>query len=513
MKKIFNRVFLDKLIYIFVLVQPIIVLDYLLNELMKNYGLLVPSTLIQFMGIPLMALITFVILDNEENKIRKFILWAIYGLLIILFAYFHFTISPNLDLNLPLRYQYILTMELKYIFRLVLPFIFIWIVYESNISMSKFDRIVIVYSVFIAGTIFVSNLLGFGLATYGGVTGDNFISWFFSGYDSYLPKQLTSKFFFLEGNTMGAILFMLTPLLYKIYFKTNYSKSILGIIVVQGLAMFILGTRTSTYGFVIATVTSIFLIIVLIILKKEIIQPKKLLIGVIISVIFMGIIPYSPAERNLDIDTSNNAIVSNLADQLSWFQGAIGEIGPDLTQQEYNYALIYIFEQYTYLLSFPKEYYMLWYDYKRDPQFWIDIINMPFYERADGRAIQKIFSEYKWELLSPSEKLFGMTFSRMSMGSIILEQDFYRQYYTLGILGLAIFTFPYLILMFVVGLIILLNHNKLWNLEILTLYMAASIGLSAGYMSGHVIDELVSSLFMAFIIGMLIKNIRIILKN
>ena len=155
-------------------------------------------------------------------------------------------------------------------------------------------------------------------------------------------------------------------------------------------------------------------------------------------------------------------------------------------------VLIAVLRENAQLLTFPSIYYDEIYPIEFDPEFWNFVVNQPFEKRSDGRKLQKLFSEYKWDLMDTKEKMLGMGFSTLSEGQLIIEQDGWRQIYTMGIIGAIIFITPYLVLV---------------------LLLSIGVGLGAAYYSGHVLDELFTNLYLGFITVTLFLNTTLSKKD
>ncbi|MFR1837486.1 MAG: O-antigen ligase family protein, partial [Turicibacter sanguinis] len=207
------------LVFIFLVIQPLVDLDYLLNDFLKQYHLIVPSTIVRFLILPLLAVGAFILVD--KHKKRTFIGAAIIAIIWIAYVVLHFISTKNLDLFLPANYQFLTGIELKYILTMTLPFVLMYVVWMANFSEKSFNRVILCVSTFVCGVIFITDLLAISKGSYGGYTQSSFISWFMGGYEQYKATQLTSKGFFQEANVIGALLFMLLPLLYKVLYEVK----------------------------------------------------------------------------------------------------------------------------------------------------------------------------------------------------------------------------------------------------------------------------------------------------
>ncbi|MTM05213.1 hypothetical protein GMA81_07845, partial [Turicibacter sanguinis] len=56
------------LVFIFLVIQPLVDLDYLLNDFLKQYHLIVPSTIVRFLILPLLAVGAFILVDKHKKR-------------------------------------------------------------------------------------------------------------------------------------------------------------------------------------------------------------------------------------------------------------------------------------------------------------------------------------------------------------------------------------------------------------------------------------------------------------
>lgn len=493
--------FYGVLVFIFLVIQPLVDLDYLLNDFLKQYHLIVPSTIIRFLILPLLAILAFILVD--KNKKRTLIGAMVIGFIWIGYVIFHFISTKNLDLFLPANYQFLTGIELKYILTMTLPFILMYVVWMANFNEKTFNRIVVSVSSFVCGVIFITDVLAVSKGSYGGYTQSSFISWFTGGYDQYKATQLTSKGFFQEANVIGALLFTILPLLYKVLYEVKRKWPVMLLILVHSLCMMIVGTRVATLGSIAISVVALIGYLIILILKQGRLQLTTLAFMVGMIAFTAILMPYSPAikhqQENAVQIQSNRQDNDYKPDLSSGLEGIEGD------SFEYNWALINIVRNNAWLIGMPA-YYDYIYEIEFDPVFWKHVLEQPFDKRTDGRDLQKLFAEYKWEMLTSKQKLFGTSYSTVSQGGFIIEQDFLRQYYTLGILGAILFTGPYLVLTVFCGVNMLRRFKSLVTFENGMLVVSVGAGLGAAFYSGHVLDTLLTSFFIAFSLIILLQK-------
>ena len=481
------------LVFIFLVIQPLVDLDYLLNDFLKQYHLIVPSTIVRFLILPLLAVGAFILVD--KHKKRTFIGAAIIAIIWIAYVVLHFISTKNLDLFLPANYQFLTGIELKYILTMTLPFVLMYVVWMANFSEKSFNRVILCVSTFVCGVIFITDLLVISKGSYGGYTQSSFISWFMGGYEQYKATQLTSKGFFQEANVIGALLFTLLPLLYKVLYEVKRKWPVMILIVIHSLCMMIVGTRVATLGTIAVAVIAFIGYLIILLLKQGRLQVVSLAFMAFMIAFCSFVFPYSPAIKHqqenavqIQSNREDNQVIPDLSSGLEGMEG---------DSFEYNWALINIVRNNAWLIGMPA-YYDYIYEIEFDPVFWKHVLEQPFEVRTDGRDLQKLFAEYKWDMLTPKQKLFGTSYSTVSQGGFIIEQDFLRQYYTLGILGAIIFTGPYLVLTAACGVNMLRRFKSMVTFENGMLLVSVGAGIGAAYYSGHVLDTLLTSFFIAF---------------
>jgi len=503
------------LMLLIVVLQPVFDLDYLLYSFLDPLGIPLPSTVFYFIGLPFIIILAFLL--KENNKKKAIILTTI--ILTIVAIYFivhHIMVKDMFDLlYLTNLYDYTLGTELRYVITLIIPFGLIYAFYKGEITQNVINKVVIISSIIISFPLFFSNLFLFGPSTYyNGPTLANFPTWFMGIYETHNPKHLATRFFFSEGNTLGIVLFSLFPLLIRQYFNSTKRWFILTLIIIQGWAMYVLATRVATYGVPLMLSVSIFVWLLLVLLKKEKFEFKPLILLSLVLLMFILTLPVTPAVKNLEVDNRNNQLVFEDEDLRQQFKDDLNDEGLVPGSAEFNYYYQNIFEDYYWLLTISEEYYKYYYPYVMDPKFYVDLIfEYEFWERQSGRQFQQIFFDYKWAKLNSTQKLFGFGYSRFMMGSILLEQDFVMQSYTLGYIGTALLTFPWFGILIYMLYKALRNIKRVFDFDLIVLAIAFGAILGGAYMSGHVLDQFLSSTYLAFYAGVLLYKLNRLSKE
>ncbi len=504
-------------VFVLLVIQPILELDYLANDFLKGYGLIVPSTIIRFLGLPVLAMIGFFFIDKNKKKSFPFLLGC--ALVIGIYSVFHLIGMKKLDIHLPANFRADFKIEIKYILILVLPFLMMYCTYLAQFTKETLNKLVISVSLITCSVIFITNICHVSLGSYGGMTEANFISWFTESYREGLdPKLLMSKGWYPAANVLGALLFMLLPLLYKVLYEVKRKWPIVLLIMLHSLCMMMIGTRVATLGVVLVAIAALFSYIGCSVLRLNPFRLKFFMIIIAMIALTVVAYPYTPAIKYQE---SNTQLIKNLkeeeekSDGINQMSNQVEQLQKHVDDKEGKDAvLIAVLRENSYLFTFPSIYYDKSYPIEFDPEFWNFVLNEPFEKRSDGRKLQKLFAEYKWDMMDTKEKMLGMGFSRLSEGELILEQDGWRQLYTMGFVGVILFVGPYLLLVFLSTIRALLQFKKVVQFSNLMLLLSVGVGLGAAYYSGHVIDELFTNLYLGFIAMTLflctsVKNVNI----
>ena len=147
------------------------------------------------------------------------------------------------------------------------------------------------------------------------------------------------------------------------------------------------------------------------------------------------------------------------------------------------------------------------YSFEKDPYFWYTIMKLPLRDRVNYRNLETRMLERVKEINNNTyDDLFGITFTRMS-NIFDLERDFLSHYYTLGLFGLCLFLFPYLIIFFLAVFMMLYHYKEKFTFRNVMLMLGIAITLFAAYYSGNCMDGLVVTLILGFVMGQLVEPI------
>ena len=514
MKKILKKENLFTLIFIIIALHPLIELDYLIADKLSFPRF---TTIIDFIILPLLVLLVFFYF--EQNKKKVIIMFGIYAIVFGIYFIIHCKNAGIIEgsIHLTENFYFNISDEIIYTITLLLPLVYVYVFNLSNISEIIIKKISISLSCFTAIPIFISNLFVFGKSTYSGYTIANFLSWFSLPFTRYWhhPRKYATKFFFEEGNTIGILMLMVLPFLYYFFYKeqNKIKKTLIGLLIlIHSLAMIILSTRIATYCSAIVPVVMLMIYVFLLIIKKEKLQKVYICFLIVATAMCAIIIPYGPAYQNQQIDADDYVFIKGDENQRTEAKGLLKDADKLVKwSDEWRNFYVYMFEDYQFLMNVtPPIYYTTWYSYKYDPQFWVDLIfKYELEERVNGRQIETIFTKYKWNELTTTQKLTGFGYGTFMRGGIIIERDFVQQYYSYGLVGVVLIMGAWIILLAYAGIKLLLGYkDNHWNYLNIILLMAVCLGVVCSYVSGHTFDELTTSMFISLCLGYLIKNVK-----
>lgn len=489
LKKIYyNDKTLVTFLIVFVIIQPFLDVEILFTDhRYEILGFTIP-TLLRTIGIGVLSLLALKNIKRDTE--HKIYFW--YFVSLFLYTIFHHIV--NIDEGVfPGNFYYSILAELFYIVRMIFPFFMVYITKYSKITYEQFSKTISWTSLIIATVIISSNTLKISLTAYPSdslFNKLNFIEWF-NGFSNYSFEVLTSKGWFFSANQLSGLLMLLLPINIYDFLKKDNSLCIISTPLLI-LAMIIVSTRVSAYGWLLTSVAMVILFIFFKFSIKEELKFKKIIIFIFIVTFFCGILMISPIRSRNYIHENKDADSVNILDS-----------------NEHDLNSIYSFiESNYYKFGVREEFIFDLYSYKFDHIFWLDVFSKSRKYAFDNRQMQQLITDRLIQLNSKSLKnsLFGYSFSKFRNGGIYIEHDFKVQYVTMGLFGIILLIGPYLAYIIFCMKKILYNQ-KHFNFLNITLTMSIVEVLLISTITGHLIDELFVTLFMGFILGFLYKSV------
>lgn len=465
-----KKITIEKVLFWFILLQPIF--DIYMSIVGEKLDLFSFSIVTMTRIAIVVFLFLFVFLKSIKEKKNKKINTLCIGYLLLVIAYVvthHFNIQINGDYYIN-NNLYKASTEALYVLRLILPFILIYSIYLIKPKIKSILKAIIIASSIVSLVIVITNILQISFSSY--FTEKIFIEGSIFSWITLNPEQIdyklyTSKGFFVSANQIAALLSITYSILLYNTIKTRKISMCVALLI-QTVAMVMLGTRTGMIGWQISMLVIILVFVFKsLIYKKLVITPKTIV--VIISILVLGFIlgNISPAnnrkfavnyqdqfeeffrlkeledERYIPVDKVKFYLEDDEA--LLSYLNISNEENIDLAQIKEDFLIDYIFENYTF--HYISEIYIeKIYPYKDDPIFWIDVLNEPLYIKGDNRQMQLLIANRLYENSENKvlNRLLGMGATPMNLREYMIEKDIVAQYYNLGIIGVLLFVLPYL---------------------------------------------------------------------
>jgi len=490
-----------KMLMIFLLIQPILDLAFFYDDKIMSVFKLSPSTIIRFMMIIIMFVITY--FSKKHGKQEK-ILYIYFTTLIIYFLVHHFN-SLGFDYNFVHSFNYSFITELFYFIRMIMPILLIYVVVNAELNRNDIKRIVMSIVLSYSIVIILSSIFKFGIASYGGgKLVYSIIDWF--KHDNILISEFASQGLFEGANRLGVLLSALFPIVNFFYFYEKNNKNIV-VILLQILSLLIIGTKVSTYTWIIVSIIIIILYIIFSILKIKIkYNFKKLFLYLLVIGFCLFLVSKSPVLTSTQYDDDYNLAL--LEEENSNYYKMIKDV-KKLDEKEKIIALENIIKNDTGYLWINKIYFTNLYNYRIDPDFWLDYMLEPFEKRHNDRNTQQ---EIIKRIINKNDNkldlYFGIGYSRFRNSDIYLERDYLMHVSSLGLVGTLLLIGPYVIILVYAGINILKNIKRQFRFELLVYCCSLSIFVLTSMICGHVVDEMITYIFIALMCGKIFEQIH-----
>ena len=497
---------LKKIFVVFILIQPFLDIYFLYTDTVMNIFKFSPSTLIRFAVIGIL----FVYMIYKYRKDKKILPVIGYIVFSIIYAIIHHIFVRNFKSFDPNNFNYSAFTEFFYIARLILPVIIMFIVIDFKFTFDDFIKNLEIVACIVGTVIVFSNIFKIGLASYTNeIIKDNIFGWFTGAYTKYSFYELASKGWFNFANQISALLLLLCVVtIYSFIRKMTLFRGYNMIVIL--LSMLMIGTKVALYGAYLSLAIIVFVYTIDLIKNKKIgdLEKKSLIVILILFVGYTGMVKFSPGKNRAEI---NNYIAENREKKTDEEDEIdMDELNKELekvktgTKEE---KIDFIEKNYEYY-SIAPEFIEDSYSYKIDPDFWITEFQKPLTDRLNYRKLEEQMIKRVVEVNgNSSSRWFGISYIRVQ-NIFNIERDFILQYYTIGIIGLILFIFiPFIATIIFCGYVILKKYKDLLNIENMILIASVILILGIAYFSGNIIDSLIITIYISFIIGVIFNNI------
>lgn len=477
MKKIQDERLLRKIFFVFLIIQPILDCYLLYTDAVIGFFHFSPTTIIRLLIIAFL----FILLFFNRRSIANLKIIGIYGGVLLAYILAHHFIASGIDNSGYKTFSYSFVTEMFYIIRMLLPIAVIFITYKLKPTKEEVIKLFLIVSAAISVIIVGSNIIMLSRTSYGsGFIKANVFHWFFN--TEFMPKDLASKGWFNSANQISGLMYILFPIcLYSLTEKITKSRLVITFMTM--LSMIMLGTRVASYGWALMIVMVIVLYLFFTVIKKIKFEGKKF--GCLFVLLALGclIMTHAPIV--------NTGTVYNEDEKLQKMKD-----GKVSTKKMLKY------------IGMNEIYYEEIYPYEEHEDFWEYVVyDVPATQRVGNRNSQQLITDdvaatYETVLTST----FGIGYSRFINAYLYLEKDFVVQYHTIGIVGILLFLVPYIIIAGYYAFRKLKEKSfALFNSIMLAVLI---LPLCISYFSGHIVDELIITIYLGFIAGYLLSEGR-----
>ena len=507
-----NKELLNKtkyhLLILFIIIQPILDTYFLYKQEVVDLFGFSPATIIRIGIVGVLGIITLITLRNK----KAWIIIGSYLALVAVYTVFHILNARGFNTFVPNDLGYSIVGELFYIIRMLIPISVIFFTMTTDISKEDFEKGIRTTILVVSLLIVISNVFEFSLQSYGKeVIKGNIFDWFGDGYTKYNYIELASRGFFNSANQMSGLMVLLLSTMFGIYTK-NKSNINLFTILISILAMVMIGTKVALYGAIIIVIIYTLMILFSKFINKSEVMDKRILLVIIASIILIGsLYSHAPSinrgivehdykedtiekeeEKEKEENKQENEkikITSKNKDKYT-HQQKVKYIEENFIEAKIKYAFI---TQH--------------YPYQYDPDFWIDIMDLPVEQRTDYRVLELKMHQRVMDINdNPNDKLFGISFTRTEH-LFTLERDFIYQYYSLGIIGATLMLGPYVLMILGCALRIIITLFRSLNIKEAMACFGIVFILGVSVYSGNVMDALTITIILGFIMGQLTKDL------
>ncbi|MBR6689077.1 MAG: O-antigen ligase family protein [Clostridia bacterium] len=416
--------------------------------------------------------------------------------------------------------------ELMYVLRLVVPIILMYVVIISKPKREHIEKAILISTIIIAIIIITTNIFKISYASYSPLNRFveyNIFDWF--KYDELPYTETLSKGLFVSANQIGALLVVLMPI--TLMYALKYNKITVYItLLLQEIAMILVGTRVATYGFVLCILAMIIGYVVISIIRKRKMHFARIL--AVICILALGLIIYkhSPSNSRTFASVNSSMYVEQekddkeeyitieayneiISDEAKMREYLNAKKNKNITLDELMHRTMCKYIETNYRQhAVAKKYVMDIYPYEQDPEFWVVLFEQPISVKGDNRARQSVIIKRIKELNNNAlnDTLVGMGATPMNQRGYMIENDLISHYYNIGVIGIILFVSPYALAVIYVVLAGVKHFKRLFNARIVAYSLSIFMMYVIGFFAGHTIDEYIITIYMAVMTGMLINT-------
>ncbi|MBO5004866.1 MAG: O-antigen ligase family protein [Clostridia bacterium] len=498
-KEFIKKIKLRDLVIIFFILQPIIDMYRTFFQDTINICGFAIEELINILFIGILFGLTIYKIVKKEKRAKSLVKYIVYLSIVGIYMILHWMNIAKFNNNIFEGAQINFITETYYIIRTyIIPIILIYIIYHCYLTNKDFTRIIVIVTLLISGSIFITNLLNVSLVAYSAdnvrIEG-NIFKWLSLNGDSNFAAY-TSRGFFHSTNQISALLFSLAPIIIKEVIKNNKIRYYI-LLIIQLISMIMVGTKTASIGVILVLIAMIFVTLVLYFLKLErninikICIPIMLLITIGAYSLYMT----SPSKLKYTLEKSEKEIIredANITVKEANQEEKVNSLEDYIKLYAYNYYI--------------QDWFLELYPVHNDEDFWNTIISRDKKLNIDNRnfkidMIDRIIERNNNNM----DSILGIGYTS---NVPYTERDYVYQYYIFGIAGVFLLVGVYIGILVYCAYKILRNYKEKLNLENCSIGISLCCMLAAGYLSGHVWGMLINMYFMSLYTGMLLYNAK-----
>jgi len=512
-KNIFLIVFLS-----FMILQPLLDIFYLYTNSVISIFKFSPATIIRMIVMLLLFITSFIWFKNK-NKYKYLI---IFGIIFIIYAFLHHY-NSLMFYSEHGNYTYSTLKEFFYLIRMLMPLLLIFITYEKRLTFKQISIIIVSVSLIFSIIMIVTNIFEVAITSYN--AGDkiikaNIFDWFKAGiYEKYGYDYIASKGIFHMANQISATFLCLLTLNIYIYIASKKNINLITIILLT-ISMFMLGTRIASFGSLIIIIVMIIMYVFFEkIISKNSLNIKKILYLTLIVFAVLSVLKFTPVMNRqyiTDKDQFDGVKKEDLVKLVNFISESNEKEINAKTEKELETIkkekVEYVRKNYE-KFGVDEVYIDGLYPYDSDVDFWLNEMTIPFEQRANHRQLKRDITKRVISVNNNNyDYIVGMSFTRMRNALIYMENDIFVHLYSIGIIGIILFILPYLIIV-LYALYHMIKNKDNFNYLNMTYILCIGLVFVAGILSGNVFDEWIVTLFLAFICGLLLTNLKKIKKE
>ncbi len=486
------------LLVIFLMLQPI--LELLLAVFKDNVfsvGNISFATLIRY-GLFIVLLFMTIIPNLKRKSTRVFMCSLV--LYLIYFVVHYMNIKTFNVIILGENMQKSLFAAAIYISKFIVPVSVVYFTYLLEFSYKEIKNSILFVSIFVSLVLIITNIAGIDYMAYSFEKNDpvaaSIIKWFDPSYKYNEWRMLTSRGLYPSGNELSSLLIILLPMVTWIALKEKKNYYFV-IVLVQMIAMLLIGTRIAVYG-EIGVLVAVFIIWLLDrMFSKSIIEKGKVIRICALAIIFSVFFLKSPFFHRIIVGEGVNNSYEKREEK---------EI--ELSKDDNTENRIFVKTNYMNSMI-PEDMVLEKYDYIEHTEFWVHIIkDVDIAKRDNARKLKTLILEDIKDC--KNSKLDWW----LGIGEIPIypERDYIAQKYYIGVIGVAIFLVPFVILALVslIYNLIKLFGKKIDGEQIVVLF-SLFIFIGTAYLAGHAIEPIYINSFIGMLSGFLL--IKLLYRN